>query len=457
MAAIACHMTYMWRIALTIGLLFSGGPVAAQPALPSTFSARTVASPEGADIFVRSGGSGPVVVLLHGYGETSDSWGPLALELAQRHTVIVPDLRGMGRSSRPSGGYDKKTQAADIRAVVTTLGYDRVAVVAHDIGNMVAYAYAARYPDTVERLVVMDAPLPGIEPWHELVRNRLLWHFNFGGPDAERLVDGRERIYLDRFWNEFSANPRSVDEATRASYAAQYAQPGAMRAGFAQFAAFTRDGEDNTVYQRTKLTMPVLAIGGEKSFGPVMAVVMRNVATNVREAVVPNAGHWLMEESPAATVALIRDFLDEARSSSAPGQPADEQRVASTEFRFPDGGSPIAGTSGVAGIRTIVLKGDPSRAGLYTILLRVPAHTRIAAHLHADDRIATVVSGTWYIGYGDRFRPDALKALPPGSFYTEPPDRTHFAETRQTDVIVQITGMGPSSTRYVDVATGSGQ
>lgn len=280
-----------------------------RPSLPSSFEARTIASPEGAKIFVRSGGSGPVVVLLHGYAETSDSWGPLAAELHRDYTVVVPDLRGIGRSSRPDGGYDKKTQAGDIRAVVTALGYDRASVVSHDIGIMVAYAYAARYPDKVERLVVMDAPIPGIAPWDEIVRNPALWHFSFHGRDAERLVEGRERIYLDRIWNDFSGDPAQPDEETRDFYAAQYALPGAMRAGFAQFTAFAQDVQDNKIFQETKLTIPVLAIGGEKSFGAMEATVMRNVATNVREAVVAGAGHWLMEENPLATIALIMDFL----------------------------------------------------------------------------------------------------------------------------------------------------
>jgi pimeloyl-ACP methyl ester carboxylesterase len=290
--------------------------VVAQPSLPSTFKSQTISSPEGADIFVRSGGAGPVLVLIHGYAETSDSWGPLAAPLASDYTVVVPDLRGIGRSSRPAGGYDKKTQAADIRAVVTALGHDRASVVSHDIGIMVAYAYASRYPDKVERLVVVDAPIPGIAPWDDIVRNRALWHFSFSGPDAERLVEGRERIYLDRLWNEFAGDPSKVDEATRAFYAAQYALPGAMRAGFAQFAAFPQDVEDNKIFQRTKLTMPVLAVGGEKSFGALMPVIMRNVATDVREGVVAGAGHWLMEESPTATVALIVDFLSDPRPGS---------------------------------------------------------------------------------------------------------------------------------------------
>jgi len=277
--------------------------------LPSSFHAATIHSPEGADIFVRSGGHGPVVVLIHGYAENSDSWAPLAADLMKDHTVVVPDLRGIGRSSKPEGGYDKKTQAKDMRAVVTGLGYDRTFVVAHDIGNMVAYAYAAMYPDKVERLVVMDAPIPGIEPWNEILLNPGVWHFNFHGPDAERLVAGRERIYFDRIWNDFTADPGKPDEATRNFFAATYAQPGGMRAGFAQFTAFSQDAKDNKTFEQTKLPMPVLAVGGEKSFGALQAVIMRHVATNVQEAVVAGSGHWLMEERPAETVALIRNFL----------------------------------------------------------------------------------------------------------------------------------------------------
>jgi pimeloyl-ACP methyl ester carboxylesterase len=282
----------------------------AQPSLPASFQARTIHSPADAEIFVRFGGSGPVVLLLHGYAENSDSWAPLAADLMKDHTVVVPDLRGIGHSSIPTGGYDKKTQATDIRAVVTALGFDRTFVVAHDIGNMVAYAYAATYPDKVERLVVMDAPIPGIEPWNEILLNPGVWHFNFHGPDAERLVEGRERIYFDRIWNDFTADKSKPDEATRNFFAATYARPGGMRAGFAQFTAFSQDVKDNKVFEQTKLTMPVLAVGGEKSFGPLQAVIMRHVATNVREAVVVGSGHWLMEERPVETVALIRAFLD---------------------------------------------------------------------------------------------------------------------------------------------------
>jgi pimeloyl-ACP methyl ester carboxylesterase len=281
----------------------------AQPKpFPADFRTQEV-EVDGARLHVRVGGSGPAVVLVHGFGDTGDMWAPLAAVLAKDHRVVVPDLRGMGLSSRPDGGYDKKTQAGDIRAVLEHLGIDQADVVGHDIGTMVAYAYAARYPDRTTRLVVMDAPVPGVPPWEQIVRLPALWHFDFGGPDAERLVKGRERIYLDRFWNEFAGDPAKIDEATRAHYARLYAQPGAMRAAFAQFRSIRTDSVDNAESVKTKLTMPVLAIGGEKSFGANEAVVMRNAATNVTELVVPGSGHWLMEEAPDVTIRAVHDFL----------------------------------------------------------------------------------------------------------------------------------------------------
>jgi pimeloyl-ACP methyl ester carboxylesterase len=306
------------------GVFAAPTAAAAAPSLPGGFKSQTIAMPDGAHIFVRHGGTGPAVVLLHGFGDTGVMWGPLATQLATTHTVIVPDLRGMGRSSKPAGGYDKKSQAADVRTVVTKLGQDRAAVVGHDIGTMVAYAYAARYPDKVDKLVVMDAPVPGIAPWNEIILSPKLWHFNFGGPHAERLMAGRERIYLDRFWDEFAGDPSKIDEPTRAYYTRQYAQPGAMRAAFAQFNTIVlKDVADNRVSSQVKLTMAVLAIGAEKSLGASVAATMRNAATNVQEAVVPGAGHWLMEERPDAIIALVAKFLGnggKAPSAAAAGK-----------------------------------------------------------------------------------------------------------------------------------------
>src|ERR1700674_531770 len=240
----------------------SGDPV--EP-FPADFRIEEIPA-NGTVLHVRIGGQGPAVVLLHGYGETGDMWPPLAVDLARDHTVVVPDLRGMGRSARPEGGYDKATQGRDIAGVLDALAIDRTELVTHDIGNMVGYAFAAQYPDRVGKFVLMDAPLPGVGPWDEIVRSHALWHFSFQGPDAERLVAGRERIYLDRFWTEFSADPKKFDEASRQHYARLYARPGAMHAGFNQFAAFDQDAVDNKAFvAKGKLTMPILAIGGEKS------------------------------------------------------------------------------------------------------------------------------------------------------------------------------------------------
>jgi len=295
--------------AISVGFFLSASALAAIQPFPASFGTENVVT-NGTQIYVRVGGAGPAVLLLHGYGETGDMWAPLAAELARDHFVIVPDLRGLGLSSRPAGGYDKKTQAEDMAGVLDSLKIEKVDLVTHDIGNMVGYAFAAAHPDRVKKFIVIDAPLPGIGPWDDIVRSHALWHFSFYGPDAERLVKGRERIYLDRFWNEFSADPKNFDEASRKHYAELYAAAGAMHAGFEQFKAFDQDAADNKAFvAKGMLSMPVLAIGGEKSFGPMMGTVMRAAATSVHTAVVPNSGHWVMEENPAATIKMIEDFL----------------------------------------------------------------------------------------------------------------------------------------------------
>ncbi len=277
---------------------------------PAAFRIEEIAVGGGVTIHTRIGGQGPAVLLLHGFADTGDMWAPLAARLADTRTVIVPDLRGMGLSSQPRGGYDKKTQAEDMAHLLDALKVDRAALVTHDIGNMVGYALAAQFPAKIARWIVMDAPLPGIGPWDEILKSPLLWHFNFRGPDVERLVAGRERIYLDRFYNELSATPASIDEATRNHYAALYGRPGNMHCAFEQFAAFAQDATDNKGFAaRGKLSMPVLAIGADKSFGTAQADVLRVVASDVTGQVIAHSGHWLMEEQPAATMAAIAAFL----------------------------------------------------------------------------------------------------------------------------------------------------
>jgi pimeloyl-ACP methyl ester carboxylesterase len=286
-------------------------PLAARvTAFPETFHAQMMQT-NGTTLYVRVGGKGPAVVLLHGFGDTGDMWAPLAADLARDHTVVVPDLRGMGLSAHPDTGYTKKNEALDIVGVMDALKIEHAALVTHDIGNMVGYALAAQYPARISRWVVIDAPLPGIGNWDTIVRSPLLWHFNFRGPDVERLVQGRERIYLDRFWNELSADPKAIDEETREHYAALYARPQAMHDAFEQFGAFSQDAIDNKALlaQGGKLKMPVLALGAEKSFGPGMAVELRFVAVDVTAGVVPSSGHWIMEENPKATIELVTEFV----------------------------------------------------------------------------------------------------------------------------------------------------
>jgi len=297
-------------ITLSALALLSATATAQVPAFPASFAARDIPT-NGTTLHVRVGGSGPAVVLLHGFGDTGDMWAPVAANLVRDHTVIVPDLRGFGLSARPAGGYDKMTQAADVAGVLDALRVSRADVVAHDIGNMVAFAFSARYPARVSRLVLMDAPIPGVGPWDELAHVPKAWHFYFYGPDEERLVAGRERIYLDRFYNELSVTPARIDDATRAHYAALYAQPGAIHAAFSQFAAFPEDAKDNrAVLARGKLATPVLAVGGSGSYGRLMPVIARAAFTNVTSDTIPDAGHWLMEEQPQAVVRVVRTFLD---------------------------------------------------------------------------------------------------------------------------------------------------
>jgi pimeloyl-ACP methyl ester carboxylesterase len=277
---------------------------------PAAFAAKQMPVTDGTQ-YVRVGGKGAAVLLLHGFGDTGDMWVPLADTLVKDHVVVVPDLRGMGLSSHPEGGYEKVAQARDLAAILDQLGVGDLDLVTHDIGNMVGYAFAALFPQHVKRWVVMDAPLPGIGHWDEQLKNPKVWHFNFRGPDVERLVAGRERILLDRFYNELSANPSRIDEQTRDHYAALYARPGAIHNALGgQFAAFAQDAIDNQqLVAKGMLTMPVLAIGGDHSYGPHLATEVGFAAAHVRAAVIENSGHWIMEEQPDQAVAIILSFL----------------------------------------------------------------------------------------------------------------------------------------------------
>ena len=266
--------------------------------------------------FLRAGG-GPAVILLHGYTQTSRMWRPIIPRLAASFTVIAPDLPGIGDSEIPAGGLDMKTAAIRIHALAKSLGLSNVRVVGHDIGLMVAYAYAAQFPSEVEKLAVMDAFLPGVEGWEAVYDNPGIWHFRFNGPTPEKLVRGRERTYFDHFWNDFAADPaRSIPEEDRRAYTAAYSRPGRMRAGWAYFVSFQKAATDFAELSRTKLPMPVLAIGGEKANGDVLGKQMKIVADDATVVVLKNAGHWVMEEQPRETMDALVRFLGPGRSSA---------------------------------------------------------------------------------------------------------------------------------------------
>ena len=257
-------------------------------------------------------GKGEPVLLLHGYAENSHMWRPLMVELGKTHTVVAPDLRGFGQSARPESGYDKKTMAQDVHALAVSLGYKRAQVVGHDIGLMVAYAYAAQYPAEVQRIALLDAFLPGVGDWKSVWLLRDLWHFHFYGETPLKLVAGRERIYFEHFWNDFAADPKhSVPEVDRQFYAKAYAQPGAMRAGFEVFHAFPQDAEDFAGFAKTKLTMPMLVLTGEKASGAFLIQQGRLVDENVEGVVVKGSGHWLMEEAPGQVIPKLVSFLNQ--------------------------------------------------------------------------------------------------------------------------------------------------
>jgi pimeloyl-ACP methyl ester carboxylesterase len=255
-------------------------------------------------------GHGPAVILLHGYTQTSLMWKPIIPRLAEKFTVIAPDLPGIGDSDIPKDGLDMKSAAIRIHELVKSLGVQKAMVVGHDIGLMVAYAYAAQFPSKTEKLIVMDAFLPGVAGWEDVYNDPGIWHFRFNGPAPEALVKGRERIYFDYFWNDFAADKtHSIPEADRKVYVAAYSRPGRMHAGWAYFVSFQQAAKDFAQLSQTKLTMPVLAIGGEKASGTVLGQQMKLVATNATMIVLKNTGHWVMEEQPKETTDALVNFL----------------------------------------------------------------------------------------------------------------------------------------------------
>jgi pimeloyl-ACP methyl ester carboxylesterase len=305
-----CALNIFRAVAAVLSMALSLALLGPSPAFAQAPQSK-FAEVNGVRLHYLVAGRGDPVVLLHGFAETSHMWRPLIARLADRHTVIAPDLRGFGRSAAPADGYTKAAMARDIHALVKNLKYDRIRLVGHDIGLMVAYAYAAQYPAEVDRLVLMEAFLPGIGEWNNVFLLRDLWHFHFYGKTPLALVTGRERTYLDHFWNDFAADPaKSVSEADRKFYAGEYARPGNMKAGMEVFRAFPKDAEDFAGFARTKLTMPLLVLSGEKAGGPFLIEQGKMVASNVEGILVKGKGHWLMEEAPAEVIPKLVEFLN---------------------------------------------------------------------------------------------------------------------------------------------------
>ena len=296
--------------------LFAFGGIVAMAATPNARGAEAdIASRskniDGVELHYLTAGHGPALVLLHGYAETSRMWRPIIPVLAERFTVIAPDLPGIGDSSIPTGDVDMKSAANTIHGLVRALGIQKADVVGHDIGLMVAYAYAAQFPSEVTKLVLMDAFLPGVAGGDAVYNNPGLWHFRFHGPTPEALVLGRERTYFEHYWNDFAADKnRSIPEADRSAYTSAYSRAGRMKAGWAYFASFPRTAQDFSQLSRTRLTMPMLSIGGDKSLGKELGEQAKLVGTDVSVVVLPNAGHWILEEQPAATTEALRKFLE---------------------------------------------------------------------------------------------------------------------------------------------------
>jgi pimeloyl-ACP methyl ester carboxylesterase len=304
------RMTRDLRIAFVLLIAFNALPSLAAAQTSSSAIESRFAEVDGIKLHYLTAGHGPAVILLHGYAETSLMWRPLIPRLADRFTVIAPDLPGIGDSDIPKDGLDMKTAAIRIHALAKSLGIQKERVVGHDIGLMVAYAYAAQFPDEVEKLVVMDAFLPGVPGWELAYDSPDFWHFRFHGPTPEALVAERENIYFAYFWNDLAADKmRSLPESDRKAYVAAYSRPGRMRAGWAYFASWPETAKDFAQMAQTKLSMPVLSIAGERASATILGPQMKLVATDVQVIVLKDTGHWLMEERPKETMDALNAFL----------------------------------------------------------------------------------------------------------------------------------------------------
>jgi pimeloyl-ACP methyl ester carboxylesterase len=298
-------MKALRKFLVAVAALASLGAIAQDVKIESKF-----ADVNGIKMHYLVAGKGEPIILMHGYAQNSHMWRPAMKELAKTHLVVAPDLRGFGDTTKAETGYDKKSMAVDVHALAQKLGIKKAGIAGHDIGLMVAYAYAAQYPAEVDRIVLLDAFIPGVGDTTNLFLLKDLWHFHFYGPTPLALVTGRERIYFEHFWNDFAADgKKSVSEADRVFYAKKYALPGAMKSGMEVFRNFDQDAKDNAVFAKTKLTMPMLVLGGEKSGGDFLITQGKMVATNVEGVIIKDSGHWLVDEQPGQVIPKLVAFF----------------------------------------------------------------------------------------------------------------------------------------------------
>lgn len=305
----------MRKATLYSALVLLAGSALSSPAAPAQQVESKFVEANGVRLHYLVAGQGDPVLLLHGFGQSSHMWRPLMRELAKTHTVLAADLRGAGQSDAPDEGYTKAAMARDVRELMSGLGYSKVSLVGHDMGTMVAYAYAVQFPAEVKSITLMDAYLPGVGEWTKAGLVRDEWHLHFFGKTPQALVQGRERIYLEHFWNDFAADPgKSLPEADRKIYAAEYARPNHVRAGMEWFRVLDQDAREFHEFAAKPLTIPMLVLTGEKGAGDFLIKQAELIDTDMQGAVVPGAGHWLMEEAPGYVIPKVVEFLQRPES-----------------------------------------------------------------------------------------------------------------------------------------------
>lgn len=303
-------LIFVWSIAVSPASATTSSnailPAAVKAANPPANFQHKYATVNGVKLHYVIGGKGEPLLLVHGFGQNWYMWNRLLPELSKHFTVIAPDLRGVGESGRPAGGYDKKTMATDMHELMKSLGYKSLNLAGHDIGLMVAYAYAAQYPAEIKKVALMDALLPGVEPVWSQVKSQAWWFGFFGMPHSGEIVSGKANLFLTNFWPIVGYVKDPFTLAERNEFIRAYSLPGATTGAFNWFAAFPQDAKDNEILMKTKLKMPLLAMGSEHFAAPFLASHSKLVADDVSESIIKGSGHWIVQEQ---TAQVQRDLL----------------------------------------------------------------------------------------------------------------------------------------------------